>query len=54
MKKSEIYHNAQVAVLKCYEIDFFDADEAIEIIHELGDKKNLELFSEERAAEKGE
>lgn len=50
MKKSEIYHLAQVAVLNTATIA---PENKLEILHELMDAESLAQFTEEMAAEEG-
>ena len=47
MKKSEIYHNLQLLVVKDYELD---AEPTLEILRELFVQEDLAKFSEEQEA----
>lgn len=50
MKKSEIYRIAQIAVLQSEDMRYKRAEQ-IEVLRELMDKEQLELFREKQAKE---
>lgn len=49
MKKSEIYHLAQIAVITT---PCIAPETKLEVLRELMDKENLEIFCEKREGEK--
>ena len=49
MKKSELYHLAQIAVITS---PCIAPETKLEVLHELFDKEDLEIFCEEQEAKK--